>query len=185
MLLSSYGSRESAWTMSSAPWPCSAAFRADLVGTCQSHRPLHHPAIILTFGAIAFVLATMLCAYLGCVTCGWNCLRGRQPDDAAQPPRAALRYQHEDRQGHEVALAMIDLDSSTINDHYGHFVGDAAIRECAAIFTEVSENEAGVYRLGGDEYAVIGGPVAGTLLEGLCRRIIERRPSRSMSRTAG
>jgi len=80
------------------------------------------------------------------------------------------------RENHEVALAMLDLDGfKLVNDHYGHQVGDAAIRECGQILREVSGGEAKVYRLGGDEYALfMHGPLAGTLLEGLGRRVIER-----------
>ncbi|WP_306094065.1 putative bifunctional diguanylate cyclase/phosphodiesterase [Qipengyuania flava] len=182
MLLSSYGSRESesAWTVVFGPMAVLGGIFVMTWSVALANRivPFTTPAIILTFGAIAFVLATMLCAYLGFRHLRRVELLARSDSLTMLPNRRALHFdiQHEYRQGHEVALAMIDLDGfKLINDHYGHFVGDAAIRECAAIFTEVSENEAGVYRLGGDEYAMmIGGPVAGTLLEGLCRRIIER-----------
>lgn len=77
---------------------------------------------------------------------------------------------------HEVALAIVDLDGfKIINDHYGHVLGDATIQEIARIIRDICGDEASLYRLGGDEYAILmGGELAGTLLEGHCRRIIER-----------
>ena len=94
------------------------------------------------------------------------------------PNRRAL---HEDierlSQGSdEVALALIDLDSfKQVNDHHGHAVGDQLIAQCARLLREVCGDEARCYRLGGDEFAaVMGGKVAGTILEGICRTLIER-----------
>ena len=76
----------------------------------------------------------------------------------------------------ELALAIVDLDGfKIINDHYGHLVGDATIREIARIVCDIGGEEADVYRLGGDEFAILcHGDLAGTLLEGHCRRILER-----------
>ena len=76
----------------------------------------------------------------------------------------------------EIALAIVDLDGfKAVNDRYGHHVGDIAICHCADILREITTGEATAYRLVGDEYAVmIAGPLAGTLLEGMCRRVIER-----------
>ena len=77
---------------------------------------------------------------------------------------------------HEVALAIVDLDGfKIINDHYGHIVGDNTIKEIARIIRDICGEEADLYRLGGDEYAILmTGDLSGTLLEGHCRRIIER-----------
>ena len=94
------------------------------------------------------------------------------------PNRRALHggIQSEVRTQQEVALALIDLDGfKLLNDHYGHSVGDQAIKEVGRIFEEICEGNALVHRLGGDEYAIfMSGNLAGTLLEGICRRIIER-----------
>lgn len=94
------------------------------------------------------------------------------------PNRHAL---HQDfnrlaRGNEEMALALIDLDGfMLVNEHYGHTVGDRAIRESGTIFSDICGEEARVYRLGGDEYALLkAGPLAATLLEGVCRRIGER-----------
>jgi len=76
----------------------------------------------------------------------------------------------------EVALALVDLDGfKSVNDHYGHFVGDKLIKDCATLLQEMCGSEAHAYRLGGDEFAVVViGPIAGNILEGLCRRLLER-----------
>jgi diguanylate cyclase (GGDEF)-like protein len=94
------------------------------------------------------------------------------------PNRHAL---HQDflrlsRSDEEMALALVDLDGfMLVNEHYGHSIGDRAIRESGSIFLSICDGEAAVYRLGGDEFALLkSGPLAATLLEGLCRRIVER-----------
>lgn len=76
----------------------------------------------------------------------------------------------------EVALALIDLDSfKQVNDHFGHETGDELIARCAQMLREVCGGEARCYRLGGDEFAaVMTGKVAGTILEGICRTLLER-----------
>jgi diguanylate cyclase (GGDEF)-like protein len=76
----------------------------------------------------------------------------------------------------EIALALIDLDGfKSVNDHYGHFTGDKLIKECAAILTDLCAPEARSYRLGGDEFAIlVMGPIAGNILEGTCRRLLQR-----------
>ena len=182
MMSSSYGYRESesAWAIVFGPMAVLATIFALTWSTTIANRYLgfSSPSTILSMGALAFGLASVVCAYVGRRHLRRVEHLSRSDSLTRLPNRRALHFdiQREYRQGHEVALAMIDLDGfKLINDHYGHFVGDAAIRECARIFGDISDGEAGIYRLGGDEYAMmIGGAVAGTLLEGLSRRIIER-----------
>lgn len=78
------------------------------------------------------------------------------------------------RSNHEVSLALIDLDGfKQVNDRYGHAVGDEVIAECANIIRSTCGDEAGCYRVGGDEFAaVMAGPAAGTILEGICRTLL-------------
>lgn len=93
------------------------------------------------------------------------------------PNRRAL---HDDaaqaRSGEEVAIALIDLDGfKLVNDHYGHVVGDRLLYECAELLDELCGTEARAYRLGGDEFAILKkGPLAGTIVEGICRGLIDR-----------
>ncbi len=76
----------------------------------------------------------------------------------------------------EMAVALIDLDGfKNVNDLYGHGVGDQVIKEIAAMLTDVCSKDAVSYRLGGDEFAIAtGGPLAGTILESICRRVLDR-----------
>jgi diguanylate cyclase (GGDEF)-like protein len=94
------------------------------------------------------------------------------------PNRRAFHAGFEQQQQsiQELAVALIDLDGFLkVNEQYGHDVGDKAICECAQVIDEICEGEATVYRLGGDEFALlVAGPIAGTILEGLSRRIVER-----------
>jgi GGDEF domain-containing protein len=96
------------------------------------------------------------------------------------PNRHALHHDFRQltRSADEVALALIDLDGfMLVNEHYGHTVGDRAIREAGAIFLTICGEEATVYRLGGDEFALLkSGPLAATLLEGMCRRRADDAP---------
>ncbi|WP_255551794.1 putative bifunctional diguanylate cyclase/phosphodiesterase [Erythrobacter crassostreae] len=79
----------------------------------------------------------------------------------------------------EVAIALIDLDAfKQVNDHYGHSVGDQLIAKCAKLISDVCSEEAYCYRLGGDEFAVVnGGQAAGTILEGMCRSLLQQLAS--------
>lgn len=94
------------------------------------------------------------------------------------PNRRAL---HDDavrlgRAGEEMAVALIDLDGfKLVNDHHGHVVGDQVLCRCAELLEDLCSGEARCYRLGGDEFALLkAGPVAATILEGICRAIIDR-----------
>ena len=55
------------------------------------------------------------------------------------------------------ALVLVDVDSfKTVNDRYGHPVGDAALQHVGAVLTAaVRSTDAVVSRLGGDELAVL------------------------------
>lgn len=105
-------------------------------------------------------------------------LLGRTDPLSNLPNRTALRVDIEQftQSGEEVALAMFDLDGfKQINDHFGHAEGDELIKQFALLLQELVAGEAHCYRLGGDEFAAVTkGPVAGTILEGLSRKILER-----------
>lgn len=79
----------------------------------------------------------------------------------------------------DVAIALLDLDSfKQVNDHYGHAMGDRLIQEYAHLLRDACAGEAICYRLGGDEFvAVMAGPGAGTILEGMCRSLLEQLQS--------
>ena len=148
------------------------------VGLANLIVPFADHMLVLEVSAVFFLCAVTALAWRG--TRHVQKLEALSRTDSLTdlPNRRALHADlaEEFRQGHETALALLDLDGFKLtNDHYGHFVGDAAIKECGRLLVEICEGEARVYRLGGDEFAfMLGGQVAGTLLEGISRRIIER-----------
>ncbi len=80
------------------------------------------------------------------------------------------------RDNEDVAIALIDLDGfKSVNDHYGHNIGDQLIKAAGAQIAETCGEDARCYRLGGDEFAlVVIGSIAGNVLEGLCRTLVEK-----------
>lgn len=133
-------------------------------------------AALLTYAALLFLLGRSGLANI-------RALEVRAVTDplTLMPNRHALHAQIEQlsRGDAEVALAVIDLDSfKQVNDHYGHAVGDVLIARCAEVIREVCGKEARCYRLGGDEFAALmSGKVAGTILEGICRTLLDRLSS--------
>jgi diguanylate cyclase (GGDEF)-like protein len=60
------------------------------------------------------------------------------------------------REGHAVGLVMMDLDEfKSINDTYGHLVGDAVLREAARRLTTACRAYDSVGRYGGEEFLII------------------------------
>jgi diguanylate cyclase (GGDEF)-like protein len=57
---------------------------------------------------------------------------------------------------HQVAVLMLDLDGfKTVNDTYGHAVGDKALSEFARRVSKILRNGTFLARIGGDEFAII------------------------------
>jgi diguanylate cyclase (GGDEF)-like protein len=132
----------------------------------------------LLSGGVIYAIAAGLLARFGLANVGKLESLGLSDSLTGAPNRRALHLDVT-RQGSEAdekALALIDLDGfKAVNDHYGHFIGDRVIRECTTILGELCGEEARHYRLGGDEFAiVVTGPIAGNILEGICRKLLSR-----------
>ncbi len=134
-------------------------------------------ALIISGIAIYAVAAALLCR-IGLRSIDRLESLGMTDSLSQLPNRRAL---HRDAQAAirantELAMAVIDLDGfKMVNDLYGHLVGDQVIKEVATMLREVCSNEAREYRLGGDEFSItMSGPLAGTILEGMCRSLIDR-----------
>ncbi len=94
-------------------------------------------------------------------------------DRCSQAVARAKRY------GKSVALLYADLDDfKTINDHYGHSVGDAVLRTVAKRLALCVRESDTVARLGGDEFAVLLADIADAPDAGR----IARKISHSMAR---
>jgi diguanylate cyclase (GGDEF)-like protein/putative nucleotidyltransferase with HDIG domain len=68
----------------------------------------------------------------------------------------AAELGHSERTGQSLAVLLCDLDGfKTVNDHYGHLVGDKLLQEIAKNFRAVCRDYDLVGRLGGDEFILI------------------------------
>ncbi len=71
--------------------------------------------------------------------------------EAAQRAMALSR-----RSGQPLSLVLVDLDHfKQINDHYGHVMGDRALRHIVAVFSVQVRLEDVVGRVGGEEFALL------------------------------
>jgi diguanylate cyclase (GGDEF)-like protein len=60
------------------------------------------------------------------------------------------------RQNHQFALLFVDVDKfKSINDHFGHHIGDLALIEIAARLQSCVREDDSVARLGGDEFLIL------------------------------
>ncbi|MGB3378451.1 MAG: bifunctional diguanylate cyclase/phosphodiesterase [Allopontixanthobacter sediminis] len=136
-------------------------------------------ASALIIGGIAtYSLAAAFLAHIGIKTVDELQSMGMTDSLSALPNRRALHHHAITRtkDSDELAVALIDLDGfKTVNDLYGHHVGDQVIKEVAAMLRSVCGKDAVPYRLGGDEFAIgMAGPLAGTILEGICRNLLDK-----------
>lgn len=75
-------------------------------------------------------------------------------------------------EGRKGMFCLMDADKfKSINDNYGHAVGDKVIKEIANALSRTFRDSDVVFRLGGDEFAVFS---EGVVTEDIGRRIMER-----------
>lgn len=156
-----------------------AIFAAIVISLLASDHISLRPASALIIAGIAiYAAAVALLGRLGLSHVAALEKLGLTDSLSQLPNRRALHLdvQRHALKGEELSIALIDLDGfKVINDIYGHNVGDKLIKQCAEVLSEVCGENARLYRLGGDEFAMlVMGPVAGTILEGICRALIER-----------
>ena len=156
----------------------SAIFAATVAASVVAREPSGPAPGTIAIGTICFAAAIILLVRSGLRQVSRLERLGLADALTGLPNRHALHHDYKKlaRAEDELALALVDLDGfMLVNEHYGHTIGDRAIREAGAIFLTLCGDEATVYRLGGDEFALLkSGPLAATLLEGICRRIVDR-----------
>lgn len=60
------------------------------------------------------------------------------------------------RHGHPLCVLMLDIDRfKSVNDTYGHAVGDEAIKHLAQVAESMLRTEDGIGRMGGEEFAIV------------------------------
>jgi diguanylate cyclase (GGDEF)-like protein len=92
--------------------------------------------------------------------------------------------------GNDVVLAIFDLDGfKEYNDRFGHPAGDSLLIRLTAALESTTEGHARAYRLGGDEFCVLSGPLAGDDPDALVERwracFSERGEGFSISASSG
>lgn len=66
-----------------------------------------------------------------------------------------MLYEEHKTENKTFAIAIIDIDNfKSINDTYGHDVGDVALKEVASILNESIKSDALISRLGGEEFCI-------------------------------
>ena len=157
----------------------SAVFGGILYAIVQVSGVANTLSPVVVLGSLfAYLAAVLLLVRIGFANIGALERVGLTDSLSGLPNRRALHIDFKALEGEtqDAALAMIDLDGfKLVNDHYGHFIGDRLIRECAQMFCDEAGEDATVYRLGGDEFAMLAvGPIASNILEGICRRLLVR-----------
>lgn len=76
---------------------------------------------------------------------------------------------------HPVSLAIIDLDHfKSINDRYGHDVGDLVLKHVARIMRRLSSEHCYFARLGGEEFGLVARHAAAGMAVEVCERLREQ-----------
>lgn len=61
-----------------------------------------------------------------------------------------------ERDGQPMSLALLDIDHfKNVNDHHGHFVGDAVLKAVADLITDSLGDQMAAARFGGEEFALL------------------------------
>lgn len=81
----------------------------------------------------------------------------------------------DDSRRYPISIIIGDLDNlKTVNDNYGHLLGDEYLRKAADILKELLRAEDVVARIGGDEYAVLLSKTDKKECVQICERIIKK-----------
>ena len=76
------------------------------------------------------------------------------------------------RHGTELSLLMVDADGfKSVNDRYGHLVGDAALRTLADVITCCARDSDMVFRYGGEEFVIVLSSTSINGAENLAERV--------------
>jgi diguanylate cyclase (GGDEF)-like protein len=89
--------------------------------------------------------------------------------------RLQQEVQRSQRYGHELALAMIDVDQfRTVNEQRGHAAGDAVLVQISNLMLAALRSTDVLARYGGEEFAVLLVQAGAAETDIVCRRLLER-----------
>src|SRR5690554_4692213 len=111
---------------------------------------LVHPAVYTTWHCVtlALLLYFLLMSEFDSSFDALTCLYNRAAFDQAVQQMGA---------GEGFSLIMLDIDDfKVINDTYGHECGDGVIKTVAAVIRTSFDRDYTCYRIGGDEFSIIG-----------------------------
>ena len=95
------------------------------------------------------------------------------------------RLEHElarrDREGSPLTLVVVDVDGlQAVNGEHGNEAGDGVLRTVAAVFRRWTRSIDGVFRIGGDEFAIVlpgaGADTARALAQRLSHQLADAHP---------
>lgn len=120
---------------------------------------LVHPAVYTTWHCVtlALLLYFLLMSEFDSSFDALTCLYNRAAFDQAVQQMGA---------GEGFSLIMLDIDDfKVINDTYGHECGDGVIKTVAAVIRTSFDRDYTCYRIGGDEFSIIGRETEREVLE--------------------
>ena len=86
-----------------------------------------------------------------------------------------LEIESAKRYGKNLWLAILDIDYfKNINDRFGHQVGDNVLKEVAKVIEKSLRNKDTVFRIGGEEFAIIFKELSYESVKKILNRIRER-----------
>lgn len=104
-------------------------------------------------------------AYMDSMTCTFN-------RNAFEERKHNLRKNRKKLQG--LSVAVVDLNRlKSINDSFGHHIGDEALKCTAAYLKEAMGANSDIYRIGGDEFVCMAYRDIGKNIEGF-RELVEK-----------
>jgi diguanylate cyclase (GGDEF)-like protein len=131
--------------------------------------------LIVTFPTIGTTVFLIMCAE----RLRWQWEEAAATDYlTALPNRRAImstlhaRFKQARREGHALSVAVIDIDHfKSINDRFGHDVGDLALQHVAATLSAASRGAGLVGRQGGEEFVAIVDYADATAAATVCERL--------------